>query len=346
MAETRLSELETANELAANDLALLSQEDSTQESGYISKKATLSTVAQKVVDGLEYSSLETTDKTIVGAINSIKDSAGQSVSYEQTLTEGTKIGAITIDDTTTDILAPSGGGSEVEVTQVLTEGTEVAQISVDGTATSIYAPDGGSSIWLGTLSEYMSLESHTAYKCYIMTDGSFPTPFSSGEWDYSLADITFAGDGTDIITTEITDWHQRDWEILCSASGFNDFYGVGLAVFGMGLETNNRIVFIPRIYNNTRSAVIRLYLNANPANADIDLWNDEQNSDASKQTRYIRLIKRGNAVTIQNKDHADSYTYDFGEFVNDNANPLIIGANGSGTAYKAFTLNLFKFRYL
>lgn len=72
------------------------------------------------------------------------------VSFSRITTSGTNIGSITIDGTTTQIYAPtggSGGGSSVQVSADYSTGTRVATISVDNVPTSIYVPNssGGSS---------------------------------------------------------------------------------------------------------------------------------------------------------------------------------------------------------
>lgn len=62
--------------------------------------------------------MTTTATTVTGAINELDSEVGakSEVSYSQTLTSGTEIGAITIDGTTTTLLAPEGGtGTTVSV---------------------------------------------------------------------------------------------------------------------------------------------------------------------------------------------------------------------------------------
>ena len=68
------------------------------------------------------------------------------VSFNQITTTGTNIGSITIDGTTTQIYAPTGGGgggSSVQVSADYQTGTRVATISVDSIPTSIYVPNSG-----------------------------------------------------------------------------------------------------------------------------------------------------------------------------------------------------------
>lgn len=70
---------------------------------------------------------------------------GSTVEVTQVLESGTKVATITVDDTPTDIFAPTPAEpTDVEVTQVVSTGTKIATITVDDTPTDIYAPSGGS----------------------------------------------------------------------------------------------------------------------------------------------------------------------------------------------------------
>jgi hypothetical protein len=83
---------------------------------------------------------------LTGNVQGIIDllGGGSEVEVTQVLTSGEKIATITVDDTPTDIFAPSAPSpTEVEVTQVLTSGTKIATIEVDGVNTDLYAPSGG-----------------------------------------------------------------------------------------------------------------------------------------------------------------------------------------------------------
>lgn len=84
----QLSELERAMEISPLSLIYSEVEDSTSESGFSTRAATLELVAGEVVTGIEYSSqLETTSKTITGAINELKASGGGSSVDETALEE-------------------------------------------------------------------------------------------------------------------------------------------------------------------------------------------------------------------------------------------------------------------
>lgn len=65
------------------------------------------------------------------------------VTFTPSLIYGTKIGEISIDGESTNIIAPAGGGgggSSVAVQQTLTSGTEIGKIIVDSIPTTLYAP--------------------------------------------------------------------------------------------------------------------------------------------------------------------------------------------------------------
>lgn len=71
---------------------------------------------------------------------------GSTVSVVPKTLTGTNIAEITVDGTTYQLYAPtggSGGGSTVTAEATLTEGTEIGKITIDGVETILYAPNGG-----------------------------------------------------------------------------------------------------------------------------------------------------------------------------------------------------------
>ena len=75
------------------------------------------------------------------------DESGSTVTFSQIQGSGTKIATITIDGTSYDIYAPSGGGGggdTVTWTQIQATGTKIATITINGTSTDVYTPTGGS----------------------------------------------------------------------------------------------------------------------------------------------------------------------------------------------------------
>lgn len=70
-----------------------------------------------------------------------------SLKYENSVSDGVKIGAITLGEQSFDVYAPksSAGGSTVSVVPKTLTGTNIAEITVDGTTYQLYAPTGGGS---------------------------------------------------------------------------------------------------------------------------------------------------------------------------------------------------------
>ena len=66
----KVSEMDSAEQINPNDLLMVTQQDAEVESIYDSKKAAVKEVAKKIVNGIQFTdNLETTNKTITGAIN-------------------------------------------------------------------------------------------------------------------------------------------------------------------------------------------------------------------------------------------------------------------------------------
>lgn len=71
------------------------------------------------------------------------DETGSTVTFSQIQGSGTKIATITIDGTSYDIYAPSGGGGggdTVTWNQIQATGTKIATITINGTSTDVYIP--------------------------------------------------------------------------------------------------------------------------------------------------------------------------------------------------------------
>lgn len=69
-----------------------------------------------------------------------------SLKYDNSVSDGIKIGTITLGEQSFDVYAPtaSTGGSTVSVVPKTLTGTNIAEITVDGTTYQLYAPTGGS----------------------------------------------------------------------------------------------------------------------------------------------------------------------------------------------------------
>ena len=81
--EYRISELDPIATLDNNDLIEVSHQSSSSESGYVSGKAPLTQVANKIVNNIQYvTELQTESKTIVGAINEVAQGGGGTTDYD------------------------------------------------------------------------------------------------------------------------------------------------------------------------------------------------------------------------------------------------------------------------
>ena len=80
MAEARsIHEFPSEQNVTANTLLLIDKPNQSASSGYDTEQSALSVIGKAIVDLLEYTQdLDTTDKTIIGAINEIFASAGGS----------------------------------------------------------------------------------------------------------------------------------------------------------------------------------------------------------------------------------------------------------------------------
>ena len=90
-----ISTLTTAESTSASDLFETALPNALTETGYISRKVTLGTIANFLLSTLQFSSLHTTVKNIIGAINELAQGSGQSLDAlndvdidAQTLTNG------------------------------------------------------------------------------------------------------------------------------------------------------------------------------------------------------------------------------------------------------------------
>ncbi|MBO7676273.1 MAG: hypothetical protein J6S49_01990 [Erysipelotrichaceae bacterium] len=73
--EKKISELDPAAQINTDDITVLSQGNS--GTGFASVKATILAIANKIVSGINFTSaLQTTDKTITGAINEVAQGGG------------------------------------------------------------------------------------------------------------------------------------------------------------------------------------------------------------------------------------------------------------------------------
>lgn len=83
-----ISALTTAESTSASDLFETALPNAMTETGYVSRKVTLNTIATFILNTLLFPSLNTTVKNIIGAINEVLSSAGGGVTLTATLTAG------------------------------------------------------------------------------------------------------------------------------------------------------------------------------------------------------------------------------------------------------------------
>lgn len=84
----KFSDLDEVVSLDNDDLFALSHVNSSSETGYTSIASKVSQVGAKVNESVTYSNLQTTSKTIVGAINEVRQAAGGGTTITGTLTAG------------------------------------------------------------------------------------------------------------------------------------------------------------------------------------------------------------------------------------------------------------------
>lgn len=93
--------------------------------------------------------------TNVPAVSMTMEEVEFPIEWNQIQQSGAKIAEIIINGNTTDVYAPTGGGSgsTVEWTQITQSGTKIAEIEIDGVSTDIYAPTSGGASALNDLSD-------------------------------------------------------------------------------------------------------------------------------------------------------------------------------------------------
>lgn len=135
-----LSEMSSAEALAGTSLLYVAIVDALQASGYGSRKTTAEDLSNLINNSIQYAGLNTTAKTIIGAVNELEaggGGGGSSVSWNQIVTTGTKIAEVTIDDTQTDVYAPtSGGAAYTDVAGTLSAGSTSVTLSSAAITTS------------------------------------------------------------------------------------------------------------------------------------------------------------------------------------------------------------------
>lgn len=133
----------------------------------------------------------------------VVDASGDKVTVTQTLSSGTEIGSIKVNNDTTTLYAPSAG-STVSVTPVLTTGTKIATITVDDVDSDLYAPAGGGG---GGGINYSTTEQDTGLK-WIDNKTIYQRTYDFGQ-NYNISNSTagsFSLDGIATFETIIKCW--------------------------------------------------------------------------------------------------------------------------------------------
>lgn len=88
MATITIPQLNTVTVPTGNDLIEVVQPDSGSASGYATGKESLSQVANLIANGTQFSGLTTTDQTLVGSINEVKETSSENLAetYDGTAT--------------------------------------------------------------------------------------------------------------------------------------------------------------------------------------------------------------------------------------------------------------------
>ncbi len=135
MADKKISELPAAESLESTDLMMVAQENVSSSSGYVSMKTTAADVADEFNTELTYSGLNTTSKTVVGAINEVKSTAEGMVEANPAGSAPIALAAIKINGVNYKI---EDTGSIVRAFQVLNTGSEIGSVTVDNQETKFY----------------------------------------------------------------------------------------------------------------------------------------------------------------------------------------------------------------
>lgn len=125
----------------------------------------------------------------------VVDASGDKVTVTQTLSSGTEIGSIKVNNDTTTLYAPAGG-STVSVTPVITTGTKIATITVDDVDSDLYAPAGGGG---GGGIDYSTTEQDTGLK-WIDGKTIYQRSYNFGT-DYNIPNSSTASFSLDGIAT-------------------------------------------------------------------------------------------------------------------------------------------------
>ena len=143
MAAISISEMNGASEVARTDLFEIAAVNAQSSSGYSSYKQALGDIADAINGDFTFSGLDTTDKTIVGAINEIAAGSGGTV-----VTGKLSAGSTTI--TLTDAAITTTGDHTVDL-YTSAYGVNPTDVTVaEGSITMTFEPQ-AADLWVGAV---------------------------------------------------------------------------------------------------------------------------------------------------------------------------------------------------
>lgn len=197
----KISELPSAVYLSDADVMPVVQGSGSSEA---TKKVDIGLVGSTVAESKTFSNLDTSSKTLVGAINEVNSSIGNVPSADEISYDNTSSGlsASDVQGAIDEIAQGGSGGSTVTVTQIQSEGTKIATITVDSVDTDLYAPNGG-----GGASAFEDL-TDVDIDSATLANGQVPVyNSSSAKWENGTIG---GGSGHIILDDEGTSLTQRD----------------------------------------------------------------------------------------------------------------------------------------
>ena len=156
MAAVSISEMNGASEVARTDLFEIAAVNAQSSSGYSSYKQALGDIADAINGDFIFSDLDTTDKTIVGAINEIAAGGGGTVVTELT----GKLSAGSTSITLTDAAITETGDHTIDLYTSAYGVNPTSVTVVEGSITMTFEPQ-AADLWVGVVIRDMYNETKT-----------------------------------------------------------------------------------------------------------------------------------------------------------------------------------------
>lgn len=243
----KISELPSAVYLSDEDVMPVVQGSGSSEA---TKKADIGLVGSTVAESKTFSNLDTTSKTLVGAINEVNSSLGNVPSADEISYDNTSSGlsASDVQGAIDEIAQGGSGGSTVTVTQIQTTGTKIATITVDSVGTDLYAPNGGGGASAFEDLTDVDIDSST------LASGQVPVYNSNSEkWENgTLTDSVFT-DVTGTLTAGTTSITLQDASITTTSTinvytdGGVDYNSITVATGSVTLTFDAQVSDLPVI---------------------------------------------------------------------------------------------------